>query len=242
MAFKQPLNYSKNSSYSSSYSSSSNSSSEGGPNWKWREYSINYLPKIQRILREFFKSEGVWHFVDPREPSILKAYDPNRPHCVPENAVCNKPKPNVEEDLLEFEHEILHELEVKKAQNLELVELNLNPWLTHPELTTIYQGLLVGNPIPARNLILPTPTPRRRRSRREATFVLVPTRLRSGKIIKPEIFSDDEQEPLNSPVPEVPGAYSSAQPQEPLHNHVSTVYNLRMPVRIVASFFESLCG
>ena len=108
MAFKQPWNYSKN----SSYSSSSSSSLEGGPNWKWREYSINYLPKNQRILREFFKSEGVWHFVDPQEPTILKAYDPNRPHFIPENAVWNKPKPNVEEELLEFEHEILHELEI----------------------------------------------------------------------------------------------------------------------------------
>jgi hypothetical protein len=174
-------------------------------------------------LREFFKSEGVWHFVDPQEPSILKAYDPNRPHFVPENAVWNKPKPNVEEELMEFEHEILHDLEAKKAQNLELVELNLNPWLTHPELTTIYQGLLAGNPIPARNVALPTLTPRRRRSRREATPVLVPTRLRSGKIIQPETFSDDEDEPLNLPVPEVPAAHPLGQLQEPLHIDPTTI-------------------
>ena len=118
---------------------------------------------------------------------------------------------------MEFEHEILHDLEVKKAQNLELVELNLNPWLTHPELTTIYQGLLAGNPIPARNVALPTLTPRRRRSRREATPVLVPTRLRSGKIIQPETFSDDEDEPLNLPIPEAPAAHPLGQPQEPLY-------------------------
>jgi hypothetical protein len=133
--------------------------------------------------------------VDPKEPSIMKADDPARQNYVPENGVWNKPKPNIEEELMEFENEILHELEVKKAQNLELVELNLNPWLTHPELTTIYQGLLAVNPIPARNLIIPTPTPRRRRSRREQTPVLVPTRLRSRKIIQPEISSDDEEDP-----------------------------------------------
>ncbi len=133
MAFKQPWNYSKN----CSYSSSSNSSSEG-PNWKWWKYSVNYLSRNQRLLREFFKSEGVWHFVDPQEPSILKAYDPTRPNYVPENDVWNKPKPNIKEELMEFEHEIIHELEVKKAQNLELVESSLNPWLTHPELTNMY--------------------------------------------------------------------------------------------------------
>jgi hypothetical protein len=124
---------------------------------------------------------------------------------------------------MEFEHEILHDLEVKKAQNLELVKLNLNPWLTHPELTAIYQGLLAGNPIPARNLTLPTPTPRRRQSRREATPVLVPTRLRFGKIILPEISSDDEQEPLIPPIPEVPVAHPLAQPQEPLHIDPTTI-------------------
>ncbi len=154
---------------------------------------------------------------------MLKAYDPNRQNYVPENAVWNKSKRNVEEELLKFEQEILHELEVKKAQNLELVELNLNPWLTHPELTTIYQGLLAGNLIPARNLTLPTPTPRRRRSRGEATPVLVPSRLRSGKIIQPESSSDDEQEPLNPPVPEVPDVHPLAQLQEPLHIDPTTI-------------------
>jgi hypothetical protein len=124
---------------------------------------------------------------------------------------------------MEFEHEILHDLEVKKAQNLELVELNLNPWLTHPELTTIYQGLLAGNPIPARNATLPTPTPRRRRSRREVTPVLVSTRLRSGKIIQPEISSDNEDEPLNLPIPEVPAAHPLGQPQELLHIDPTTI-------------------
>jgi hypothetical protein len=53
--------------------------------------------------------------------------------------------------------------------------------------------------------------------------VLVPTRLRSGKIIQPEISSDDEQEPLNPPVPKVPGAHPSAQPQEPLHVDPTTI-------------------
>ncbi len=77
--------------------------------------------------------------------------------------------------------------------------------------------LLAYNPIPARNATLPTPTPRRRRSRREVTPVLVPTRLRSGKIIQPEISSYDEDEPLNLPIPEVPAAHPLGQLQEPLH-------------------------
>ncbi len=81
-----------------------------------------------------------------------------------------------------------------------------------PRINYHYQGLLAGNSIPARNVALKTPTPRRPRSRREATPVLVPTRLRSGKIIQPENSSDNEDEPLNLPIPEVPAAHSLVQP------------------------------
>jgi hypothetical protein len=63
-------------------------------------------------IREFFKSEGVWHFVDSQEPSNVILI-------IQENSVWNKTKPNVEKELMEFEHKILQELEVKRAQNLE---------------------------------------------------------------------------------------------------------------------------
>ncbi len=42
---------------------------------------------------------------------------------------------------MEFEGKIFDELEIKRAQNLELVKSSLNLWFTHPKLRAIYQGL-----------------------------------------------------------------------------------------------------
>ncbi len=47
--------------------------------------------------------------------------------------------------------------------------------------------------------------------------------MRSGKIIQPEISSDNEDEPLNLPVSELPGAHPLAQPHEPLHIDPTTI-------------------
>jgi hypothetical protein len=53
--------------------------------------------------------------------------------------------------------------------------------------------------------------------------LLAPTRLRSGKIIQPEISSDNEEEPLNLSVPELPGVHPPTQLHEPLHIDPSTI-------------------
>ncbi len=84
--------------------------------------------------------------------------------------------------------------------------------------SSIYQGLLAGNSAPAQNPVIPTPHTRRRcRSRRELTPIFVPTRLRSRKNIHKEVFSYDEEKPLNLLIPELPTDHPPIQTQEPFY-------------------------
>jgi hypothetical protein len=58
-------------------------------------FLLNFILLIFiRVSKGFTLSSGVF--------MIHNTYDPNRPRFVPENAVWNKPKPNVEEELMEF--------------------------------------------------------------------------------------------------------------------------------------------
>jgi hypothetical protein len=143
MAFKQPWNSSRSS------SSFSSSSPYDLYNWKWKECTVTYLPRNQRNLCQSAKlpqNEGVWHLVDPKESTIMSAYDPNRPNFIPENAVWNRPKPNVEVELRDYENEVMADFKSKRQVNLERVENTINPWIKHPGLTNVYRDLLAGGP------------------------------------------------------------------------------------------------
>jgi hypothetical protein len=107
MTYKQQWNSNK------TYGNSS-SSSYDLQYWKWKEYSITFLHRNQRHLCQALQNEGVWHFVDPEEPTIMNSYDPTKPNFIPENAVWNRIKPDVEKDLLDYENEIMAELESRK--------------------------------------------------------------------------------------------------------------------------------
>ncbi len=70
----------------------------------------------------------------------MSSYDPSKPNFIPENAVQNRVKPDVEKDLLDYESEIMSKLEVKKIIDLERIEEMLNPWIPYPDLTTSYRN------------------------------------------------------------------------------------------------------
>ncbi len=57
----------------------------------------------------------------------MSSYDPTKPNFIPENAVWNRVKPDVEKDLLDYENEIMAELEAKKIVDFERIEEMLNP-------------------------------------------------------------------------------------------------------------------
>ncbi len=115
--------------------------------------------------------------MDPKEPTIMSAYDPNRPNFIPENAVWNSRKPNVEVELRDYENEIMGEFEAKRQVNLERVETT-----KHPGLTTVYRDNHCHHP-PA---ILRQTLRRRQRTLRHVGPATFETRLRSGRIIQPE--------------------------------------------------------
>jgi hypothetical protein len=200
MAYKQQWNTNKNYGHASS-------SSYDLQFWKWKEYSITFLDRNQRHLCQALQNEGVWHFVDPEEPTIMTSYDSAKPNFIPENAVWNRVKPDVEKDLLDYETEIMAELQAKKVVNLERIEEMLNPWIPYPDLTTAYRNRLAGGDAVAHPVIQPQHQPprRRRRIHRESEPVLVETRLRSGRILRleedlvPESDSEDEDSELENP-------------------------------------------
>ncbi len=67
--------------------------------------------------------------MDPKESTIMSAYDANHPNFIPENAVWNRPKPNVEVELRDYENEVMADFESKRQVNLERVENTINPWI-----------------------------------------------------------------------------------------------------------------
>jgi hypothetical protein len=102
----------------------------------------------------------------------------------------------------------------------------LNPWIPYPDLTTSYRNRLAGGNVVAHPVIQPQHQPprRRRRIHRESQPILVETRLRSGRIIRPEedlasesASEDEDSEPeIPPPIPHVP-----AQP--PIHIDPTTL-------------------
>ena len=74
----------------------------------------------------------------------MSSYDPTKPNFIPENAVWNRVKPDVEKDLLDYEDKIMADLEAKKILGLERIEEMLNPWIPCPDLTTVYRSRLAG--------------------------------------------------------------------------------------------------
>jgi len=180
----------------------------------------------QRYLCQALQNEGVWHFVDPEEPTIMSSYDPTRPNFIPENAVWNRIKPDVEKDLLDYENEIMAELEAKKTVDLERIEEMLNPWIPYPDLTTIYRNRLAGGDAVAHPIIQPQHQPprRRRRIHRESEPILVETRLRSGRIIRPEEDSAPESDSDDEDSePEIPPQIPHVPAQPPIHIDPTTL-------------------
>ncbi len=86
--------------------------------WKWKENPISFLHRNQRHLCQALQNEGIRHFVDPEEPTTMSSYDPTKPNFIPENAVWNIVKPDFEKDLLDYQNEIMAELEAKKIVEL----------------------------------------------------------------------------------------------------------------------------
>ncbi len=137
-----------------------------------------------------------------------RAHDHERLRCqspkFPENAVWNRPKPNVEVELRDYENVVIADFESKRQINLERVENTINPWIKHPDLTTVYRGLLAGGPVvhhpPA---ILRQTLRRRQRTVRHVQPATFETRLRSGRIIQPEaeIGQDEVAEIDHHPEP-----------------------------------------
>ena len=160
--------------------------------------------------------------MDPKEPTIMSAYDVNRPNFIPENAVWNRPKPNVEVELRDYENEVMADFESKRQINLERVENTINPWIKHPGLTIVYRDLLAGGPAvhhpPA---ILRQTLRRRQRTVRHVQPATFETRLRSGRIIQPEgeIGQDGDAEIDQHPEP---NPVQVAAP-EPIHVDPTTI-------------------
>ncbi len=100
--------------------------------------------------------------MDPEEPTIMSSYDPTKPNFIPENAVWNRVKPDVEKDLRDYKNEIMAELEAKKIVDLERIEEMLHPSIPYPDLTTVYRNRLAGGDAVAHPVIQPQHQPPRR--------------------------------------------------------------------------------
>ncbi len=67
--------------------------------------------------------------MDPKEPTIMSVYHANRPNFIPENAVWNRPKPNVEAELRDYENEVMADFESKIKSTLRRLKTLLTPEL-----------------------------------------------------------------------------------------------------------------
>jgi hypothetical protein len=145
--------------------------------------------------------EAVLHNISSQKPALFMNF-------IPENAIWNRIKPDVEKDLIDYENEIIAELDAKRTIDLEPIEEMLNPWILHPALTTSYRNRLAGSGAVAHPVIQHHQPPRRRRRVHRKSEPI----LRSGKIIEPEEDSAEEDD----------SKYEDSEPEVPSQVHCLT--------------------